>query len=73
MPGYVALASIPGSRGAAPQSVAAHRRQNGVDLAYIDGDHEKVATIRYFERIKPHLNPDAVVIFGDISWVARRA
>ncbi len=39
-----------------------------VDLAYIDGHHEKVATIHYFNRIAPKLSENAVVIFDDISW-----
>ena len=41
---------------------------SGIDIAYIDGHHEKLATLHYFERIKPMLNPDSVVIFDDIYW-----
>ncbi|MBW6457917.1 MAG: class I SAM-dependent methyltransferase [FCB group bacterium] len=39
-----------------------------VDFAYIDGHHEKVATIHYFNRILPFLKSGAVVVFDDISW-----
>ncbi|NEP77686.1 MAG: class I SAM-dependent methyltransferase [Okeania sp. SIO3B3] len=39
-----------------------------IDLAYIDGHHEKIATIHYFNRLLPFLNPNSVVIFDDISW-----
>ena len=39
---------------------------SNIDIAYIDGHHEKLATLHYFERIKPILNPDSVVIFDDI-------
>lgn len=39
-----------------------------IDLAYIDGHHEKVATIHYFERLRPYLKPNSVVLFDDISW-----
>src|SRR6185312_4343070 len=39
-----------------------------LDLAYIDGHHEKVATIHYFNKIRPYLQPGAVVIFDDVSW-----
>jgi|GEM_PF-909394 len=39
-----------------------------LDLAYIDGHHEKVATIHYFNRMLPFLAPGAVVIFDDVSW-----
>lgn len=42
--------------------------QNGIDFAWIDGHHEKTATIHYFERIKPLLNIGAVVAFDDIYW-----
>jgi predicted O-methyltransferase YrrM len=39
-----------------------------IDLAYIDGHHEKIATIHYFNRLLPFLNSGSVVIFDDISW-----
>lgn len=39
-----------------------------VDLAYIDGHHEKTATIHYFDRLVPYLKPGGVIIFDDISW-----
>jgi predicted O-methyltransferase YrrM len=39
-----------------------------VDFAYIDGHHEKVATIHYFNRLLPFLKGGAVVVFDDISW-----
>jgi len=38
------------------------------DLVYIDGHHEKVATLKYYEMIKPYLNSTALVIFDDIYW-----
>ena len=45
-----------------------HEGLSGIDIADIDGHHEKLATLHYFERIKPMLNPDSVVIFDDIYW-----
>lgn len=39
-----------------------------IDLAYIDGHHEKTATLTYFERLKCTLSPGAVILFDDISW-----
>ena len=39
-----------------------------IDLAYIDGHHEKNATIHYFHRLLPYLAEKALVIFDDISW-----
>jgi predicted O-methyltransferase YrrM len=44
------------------------RLSNGIDFTWIDGHHEKLATIHYFERLIPHLNPGALVAFDDIYW-----
>jgi predicted O-methyltransferase YrrM len=38
------------------------------DLAFIDGHHEKVATIHYFNRLTPFLKEGSLVIFDDVSW-----
>ena len=42
--------------------------RQSIDLAYIDGHHEKIATIRYFNRMLPYMSASGVVIFDDISW-----
>jgi len=39
-----------------------------VDFAFIDGHHDRDATIRYYETIKPYLSHKSIVIFDDISW-----
>lgn len=39
-----------------------------VDLAFIDGHHEKVATIHYWQRIAPKMRAGGIVIFDDVSW-----
>jgi len=39
-----------------------------LDIVHIDGQHERISTLHYFERIKPHLRPSALVIFDDIHW-----
>jgi predicted O-methyltransferase YrrM len=39
-----------------------------IDYAYIDGHHEKNATIHYFDKLLPHLTESALVVFDDISW-----
>jgi predicted O-methyltransferase YrrM len=44
------------------------RLTNGIDFAWIDGHHEKLATIHYFDCLIPHLNPGALVVFDDIYW-----
>ncbi|WP_417334670.1 O-methyltransferase [Halarcobacter sp.] len=39
-----------------------------IDFAFIDGHHDKDATIKYFNQIKPFLTENAIVVFDDISW-----
>lgn len=38
------------------------------DLAFIDGNHKKEPTLDYFEKLKPKLKDQAIVIFDDINW-----
>ena len=42
--------------------------RSGVDLAYIDGHHEKLATLKYVDRLKPHMNRGSLLILDDIHW-----
>jgi len=39
-----------------------------IDLAFIDGDHRKEPTLKYFELIFPKLHNDSVLVFDDIHW-----
>jgi predicted O-methyltransferase YrrM len=39
-----------------------------IDFVFLDGHHDGTATLEYFEQVRPHLAPDAVVVFDDISW-----
>jgi hypothetical protein len=39
-----------------------------LDIVHIDGQHERISTLHYFERLKPHLHPGALVILDDIHW-----
>ncbi|WP_141071074.1 class I SAM-dependent methyltransferase, partial [Campylobacter fetus] len=39
-----------------------------IDFAFIDGHHDKNATIRYFEQILPFMNQGSVVAFDDINY-----
>lgn len=39
-----------------------------IDLAYIDGHHEEMATLSYFEMILPYLSDQSIIIFDDIYW-----
>lgn len=39
-----------------------------VDYCFIDGHHDEIATIEYFERVLPFLSPNAALLFDDIRW-----
>ncbi len=41
-----------------------------IDLAYIDGNHRKEPTLRYFETLYPSLHQGSMVVFDDIHWSA---
>lgn len=41
---------------------------NQYDLIYVDGNHTKEATLRYFEMLHPKIHNDSVIIFDDIHW-----
>lgn len=38
------------------------------DFVFIDGHHDKDATLKYFDQIYPSLKENSIVIFDDISW-----
>ena len=38
------------------------------DVVFIDGHHEKTATLRYLEAALPLMSANALVVFDDISW-----
>ena len=39
-----------------------------LDFIFIDGNHRKEPTLRYFEDLLPLLHENAVVVFDDIHW-----
>lgn len=39
-----------------------------IDLAFIDGNHRKEATLKYFEWLLPKLNVNSIVVVDDINW-----
>ena len=39
-----------------------------LDFVFIDGHHDRDATLAYYQQIKPFLNNKALVLFDDISW-----
>ncbi|MCX7742992.1 MAG: class I SAM-dependent methyltransferase [Flavobacteriales bacterium] len=38
------------------------------DMVWIDGNHRKEPTLRYFEMLLPSIHPEGVLIFDDIHW-----
>ena len=38
------------------------------DLIFFDGNHQKEATLNYFESLLPTAHNDSVFIFDDIYW-----
>jgi predicted O-methyltransferase YrrM len=39
-----------------------------VDLAFIDGNHRLIPTIKYFETILPKIHEGSIIIFDDVHW-----
>jgi predicted O-methyltransferase YrrM len=39
-----------------------------VDFAFVDAEHTKESTLRYFEQLLPHASPGAVLLFDDIDF-----
>jgi len=48
-----------------PELVGEHQ---SLDVVYVDGNHRKDATIRYFEQLLPKVNEYSMIIFDDIHW-----
>ena len=59
---------VPGRFADTLAAVAAE--QEPIDYAFIDGQHDQQATVRYFETLRPHLAPSAANVFDDIRWSA---
>jgi predicted O-methyltransferase YrrM len=38
------------------------------DFVFVDGNHTKEATLRYFKLLLTHMQPQTVLIFDDIHW-----
>jgi predicted O-methyltransferase YrrM len=39
-----------------------------IDLAFLDGNHRKEPTLRYFQQLLPKTNEDSILVFDDIHW-----
>jgi predicted O-methyltransferase YrrM len=44
------------------------RQLASVDFAFIDGNHRKEPTERYFQQLLSHVHNDSILIFDDIHW-----
>lgn len=38
------------------------------DCIFIDGNHQKQATLKYFQQLLPHIHNDSLMVFDDIYW-----
>lgn len=43
-------------------------KDNAFDFVFIDGNHQKEATLNYFETLLPSVQNDSLFIFDDIYW-----
>ncbi|WP_318527355.1 O-methyltransferase [Rasiella rasia] len=50
------------------ESFFAENLKETYNLVYIDGNHNKKATLSYFEALLSHVTNDTVLIFDDIYW-----
>ncbi|MGH9497345.1 MAG: O-methyltransferase [Candidatus Sulfotelmatobacter sp.] len=56
-------------RGRFQETLSEVLSQNSVvDYAFIDGHHDEMATVKYFNAFLPRLADTAVVVFDDIQW-----
>jgi predicted O-methyltransferase YrrM len=46
----------------------ASQKMPSIDLLYIDGNHRKAPTLKYFEHFLPQLHNNSLVVFDDIYW-----
>jgi predicted O-methyltransferase YrrM len=44
------------------------KKLDGIDLAFVDGNHRKEPTLQYFEQLLQKTNRPAILIFDDIHW-----
>lgn len=44
------------------------KKQKPLNYVFIDGHHDKQATLIYFEQIFPYLSEVAILVFDDIRW-----
>ena len=50
------------------QQTTNNKQPQPFDLIFIDGNHQKKATLNYFEKLLSSMHNDSVMIFDDIHW-----
>lgn len=43
-------------------------KEKNISLVFIDGNHKKDATLRYFEILLKHVSTNTILVFDDIHW-----
>lgn len=43
-------------------------RLKRIDFAFLDGNHQKEATLNYFRQMLPFTNENSILVFDDIHW-----
>ncbi len=51
-----------------PSALEQQKKQHSLDLIYFDGNHQKEATLSYFDKLLPLAHNNSVFIFDDIHW-----
>ncbi|MFT3704447.1 MAG: class I SAM-dependent methyltransferase [Agriterribacter sp.] len=39
-----------------------------LDFVFVDGNHKKEPTVRYFKQLLPYLHNNSIIVFDDIHW-----
>jgi predicted O-methyltransferase YrrM len=63
-----AFDSIKTITGEFDSSLNALHLKSTLDFVYFDGNHQKEATLKYFEFCLQHINNNSVFVFDDIHW-----
>lgn len=65
---YFKFKNIETKIGEFDSTLANLKLKNTLDFVYFDGNHQKEATLKYFEYCLQHINNNSVFIFDDIHW-----
>ena len=65
---YFKFKNIEAKIGEFDSSLSDLNLKSTLDFVYFDGNHQKDATLKYFEFCLQHINNDSVFVFDDIHW-----